>query len=87
MAPPATGQAPYGFRWDDRRLVSNGEEALIRSLIFELFEEHQTKGAVARLLNERGFRTRRRSKWSDVAVSRRNSLADFSHDELGKISS
>ncbi len=66
----ATGQAPYGFRWNEHRLASNGEEAVIRKTIFELFAEHQSKGTVARILNERGLQTRRGSKWSDMAVSR-----------------
>lgn len=70
MDAPATGQAPYGFRWNESRLVSNGEEAVIRQTMFELFAEHRRKGSVARILNERGLRTRRGSKWSDVAVSR-----------------
>lgn len=70
MSDPATGQAPYGFRWKKRRLVSNGEEAVIRRMMFELFAEHLRKGTVARILNERGLRTRRGGKWSDMTVSR-----------------
>ena len=70
MQAPGTGQAPYGFRWHGRRLVSNGEEAMIRRTMFELFAEHGRKGTVARILNQRGLRTRRGGKWTDMAVSR-----------------
>lgn len=66
----STGQPPYGFRWEDNRLVSQGGEAHVRKHIFQLFAQHRSKGAVANLLNERGYRTRRDSKWSDVAVGR-----------------
>lgn len=70
-----TGQAPFGLRWNNHRLVSNGEEAVIRKSIFELFAEHNSKGAVARILNEQGSRTRRGGKWSDMTVSRQLSCS------------
>jgi len=50
MQTRATGQAPYGFQWNESRLVSNGEEAVIRRTIFDLFVEHRSKGRVARIL-------------------------------------
>lgn len=70
MKIPNTGQSPYGFRWEGHRLVKCGEEAEVRLLIFNLFAEHRRKAAVARILNDLGLRTRRGSKWSDVAVTR-----------------
>lgn len=64
------GQAPFGFRYEDKRLVPDDAEAPIRRLMFELFVEHQRKRTVARLLNERGYRTRGGDLWSDTSVLR-----------------
>lgn len=70
MSSFSTGQPPFGFCWKGTRLVRKGNESHIRTLIFELFEQHRSKTTVANLLNEQGYRTRRNSKWSDVTVSR-----------------
>ena len=31
------GQAPYGYTWENKKLILNKEEAPIRKLMFELF--------------------------------------------------
>jgi site-specific DNA recombinase len=64
------GQAPYGYRWENKRLVPDPTEAPIRVRLFELFAEHRRKKAVARLLNEAGYRTRNGAKFSDTTVDR-----------------
>jgi site-specific DNA recombinase len=64
------GAAPYGFRYEDKRLVPDAGEAPIRQLMFELFVEHQRKRTVARILNERGYRTRSGDQWTGTSVAR-----------------
>ena len=66
----AGNDAPYGYRWEKDKPVLDETEAPIRKLIYELFCEHRRKKTVARLLNERGFRTRSGVRFSDMAVDR-----------------
>ena len=70
LGKPIGGQAPFGYCWQNKRLVPDANEAPIRTLIYQLFAEHRRKKTVARLLNERGYRTRSGSKWSDTTVDR-----------------
>lgn len=67
---PTGGQAPFGYEWKDKELLVDPKEAPVRKLMFELFSEHRRKKVVARLLNEKGYRTRNGSPFTDTTVDR-----------------
>lgn len=70
LGKPIGGQASFGYRWEDKELVVDQKEAPIRKLVYELFRDHKRKGTVAKLLNEKGYRTRNGSLFTDTTIGR-----------------
>lgn len=70
MGKPLGGQASYGYTWNGKELQINEAEAPIRKLIYELFLKNKRKKTTADILNEKGYRTRNGSKFSDTTVDR-----------------
>ena len=71
------GMASYGYKIVNAQIEINKDEAPVRALMYDLFLEHRRRSTVAKILNEKGYRTRKNKKWSDVTVTRllRNSDA------------
>jgi len=70
LGKPLGGQSTFGYVWKDRKLVPDENEAPIRRQIYELFDIHKRKKKVARLLNDKGYRTRGGAKFSDTSIDR-----------------
>ena len=65
---------PYGYKVVDGRLVIHPDEAPIRRQAYELFLAHRRKHTVARMFNEKGYRTRKKRLWRWAQI--RTMLAD-----------
>lgn len=64
------GNVSYGFKVVDSYVVIDEETAPIRELMYDLFLEHQRHNTVAKILNEKGYRTVKNKLWSGTTVSR-----------------
>jgi len=64
------GAAPFGYMWKDNKLVVNPTEAPVRRMMYELFAEQKRMKGVARILNDKGYRTRKGARFTDTTVDR-----------------
>jgi site-specific DNA recombinase len=74
LGKPLGGAAPYGYRWEggekEKRLVIDEEEAPVRKLMYEIFDQCKRKKTTAQELNRRGYHTRSGEKFTDTTVDR-----------------
>lgn len=70
MGKPLGGQASFGYKWQDNQYIIDEQEAPVRKLIYELFLKTKRKKTTAQQLNEKGYRTRNGSKFSDTTIDR-----------------
>jgi site-specific DNA recombinase len=59
---------PYGYKVENGQIILNPDEAPIRRQAYELFLQHRRKQTVARLLNEKGYRTRKNCQWKHSQI-------------------
>lgn len=65
------GSISFGYKRvgkDDMAL--DEQEAPIRKMMFDLFLEHKRFGTVANILNDKGYRTKRKSLFSGTTIKR-----------------
>jgi site-specific DNA recombinase len=70
LGKPMGGIAPLGYRWVDKRLEVNPDEAPLRRLIYELFKEHRRLKTVAEILNAAGHRGQNGRPFRDTTVEK-----------------
>jgi site-specific DNA recombinase len=59
---------PYGYTVVEGQMELHPEEAPIRREVYELFLQHRRKFTVARILNEKGYRTRKGRLWEEIQI-------------------
>ena len=70
MGKPLGGAAPFGYAWENKKLVIDEKEAPIRKLMCELFLKHKRKTTVINMLYEQGHRTRKGAKFTKNTFTR-----------------
>ncbi len=64
------GDSPLGYKWVDNQLVIDEKEAPLRKLIYELYAKEKRKKTVARILNEKGYRTRKNNLFTSQSITK-----------------
>lgn len=70
MGKPTGGKGPFGYIWKDRKLVINPKESPIVKEIFSTFLTTKKLLTTARIMNEKGYRTRNGAKFGKTTTKR-----------------
>jgi len=62
------GLPPYGYKYQDKTLVIDENEAPVRKLVYQLFLKYKRKKTVANELTQMGYRTRNGVPFTDSTV-------------------
>ena len=65
-----TGSAPYGYQFLDKVLTIVKIESKIRKEIYTIFIDCKRLKTTAEKINQKGFRTRSNSKFTDTTILR-----------------
>ncbi len=67
---PTGGQGPFGYHWVNKQLVPKPDEAVIVREIYKTFLETKRLLTTAKIINERGFRSRKGAKFGKTTIKR-----------------
>jgi site-specific DNA recombinase len=64
------GVGPFGYLWKDNSLIVNPDEASVIKEVFSTFIKTDNMALTARLMNERGYRTKEGAKFKNTTIKR-----------------
>jgi site-specific DNA recombinase len=64
------GVGPFGYVWKDNTLIVNPDEASVIKEVFSTFTETGNMALTARMMNERGYRTKEGAKFKNSTIKR-----------------
>lgn len=67
---PTGGQGPFGYCWKDKQLVPHPEESLVVKEIYMTFLKTKKILTTARIINQKGYRTRRGAQFGTTTIKR-----------------
>jgi len=70
MGRPLGGAGLFGYKWVDKKLIINQDEAMIVKDIYDTFIGCRKINTTAMILNNKGYRTRHNALWTDTSVRR-----------------
>lgn len=70
LGKPLSSMTPLGYRWVNKEFVIDEHEAPVLRLLFETFLQTKRKRTTAKILNEKGFRTRKGNHFTHSTVAR-----------------
>jgi site-specific DNA recombinase len=64
------GVGPFGYVWKDNLLIVNSDEASVIKEVFSTFIETDNMALTARMMNERGYRTKEGAEFKNTTIKR-----------------